>query len=136
MEIKKILVSGLLIAGISACAVTPQNPNADPNAPAQNIAKADNMVIIGCDKEATTKAGEATAAATVGIKNNALKPIKVYGIDKDGKRVAVTTIPEATQQNVNTSVNSPILIASQDDKCLGIYSPNAAVGATIIQSSY
>lgn len=137
MKVKSIFALGLVSLISAACvANTPQNPNANPNAPAENLVKLTNMDSIKCDQEGTVK-DKSGEASIMGLKNNALKPIKVYTLDGEGKRVMLVTLNEAQAHTFTGHVNQPLLIANAaDDKCLGIYTANSTVNVTLAQTSF
>ena len=72
----------------------------------------------------------------VTIKNNARKDLKVYVLGKDGKRMTGVGVGETQSYIQKTFTNYPILLAGDDDKCLGIFVPNSTKNVSLEQVSY
>ena len=133
MNLKTILSLGL-VAIVSACAF-PQNNVSQVGVESKNITTESNVSVLKCDQEGVVKATDGEDV-NVTIKNNARKGLKVYVLGKDGKRMTGVGVGETQSYIQKTFVNYPILLAGDDDKCLGIFVPNAKSNVSLEQVSY
>ncbi len=134
MKLKNILLLGL-VSIVSACAFPQNNVGQTPTDTTKNITTISNVNVLKCEQEGSIMAMDGQDVS-VTIKNNARKGLKVYVLGKDGKRMKAVGVGETESYIQKTFTNYPILLTGDDDKCLGIFVPNATTNVSLEQVSY
>jgi von Hippel-Lindau disease tumor supressor len=76
-----------------------------------------------CPREPELKSDASTAAATIRFDNGRSSPVRVYWLDFTGRRVLYQSLTAGQTIYQPTYASHRWLVATEDDRCLGVYEP-------------
>jgi VHL beta domain/TIR domain len=136
--------SAIPIGGASTTLTAPEPPSVRTIASPRNIAlalaglviaaavaayflwwRASAPIAVAGTNEASLKSLPSTAKAEVSFRNERGAPIHVYWITFDGTRRKYTDLAPGASGRLATFLGHPWVVTDADDRCLGIYMPQA-----------
>ena len=150
MRILRQLAAVALVATLGACDGTvpgsPTDPNASASPDANTVTGSVNIKLpdpteiatftgfkaVSCDQEAELKSSNG-AARNIVVNNKTDATIKLYWLDREGKRVEYSRggIKAGATHRQGTFVTHPWVITNANEECLGIYVPETSENAVL-----
>lgn len=88
-----------------------------------------------CELESTLRSGPSLVATSINFENHTTQMVKVYWLDREGKRRPYSAILPGVGIEHPTYKGHPWLVANPAGECLDIYLPGEVQGRAIIVSN-